>query len=76
MWFNPLTAGNTKRHNYVLASIVAADALVLKHQVISIHNTDSIIVVPKLYHKNGYFWWKHTQDIKFILKKNEPVLYG
>ena len=33
-----------------LISIVAADALVLKHQVISIHNTDSIYTVSNLFH--------------------------
>ena len=30
------------RYDQVLVSIVVADALVLQHQVISIHNTDSL----------------------------------
>ena len=40
---NPETGWRRKQ---VLVSVVAADALVLKHQTISIHNTDSIPVVP------------------------------
>ena len=57
----------------VLVSIVAADALVLKHQAISIHNTDPILTAQDQFHKiitsnlNIY-------DLKFILKKNEPVV--
>ena len=38
--------------NKMSVSIVTADALVLKHQAISIHNIDSITGVPNVYHKN------------------------
>ena len=40
----------------VLASIVAADALVLKHQGISSHNIDSMHVIPKQSHTNFSFF--------------------
>ena len=43
--FSPLSTGNTWRHHQVLVSIVAADALVLEHQAISSHNTDSMPAV-------------------------------
>ena len=39
---NPLTTGNTLRQNQVSVSIVAVDALVLKHQAISSHIADQI----------------------------------
>ena len=35
----------------VLVSIVAADALVLKHQAISTHNTDPILTAQDQFHK-------------------------
>ena len=38
---DPLTAGDFCMHNNVLVRIVSADALVLKYQVISTHNSDS-----------------------------------
>ena len=38
---NPLTTGNACNRLHVLVSIVAADGLVLQHQVISSHNTYS-----------------------------------
>ena len=34
----------------VLVSIVAADNLVQKHQAISIHNTDSVHILPNHFH--------------------------
>ena len=37
--------------NQVLARVVAADALVLKHQAISIRNADSTSIVPYYFHK-------------------------
>ena len=39
----------------VPVSTVAADGLVLKHQAISIHNTDWTPILSDLYHKNGHF---------------------
>ena len=47
MLVNPQTAGMSKRCNNVLVSIVATDALVQKHQAISIHITDLMPFVPK-----------------------------
>ena len=41
MYLNPLTTGNLT-YDLMLDSNVAADALVLKHQVISSHNADSM----------------------------------
>ena len=35
---------------------MAADVLVLKHQAISIHNTDSISIIPDWYHKSSMSW--------------------
>ena len=37
-----------ERTKYVLVGYVATDGLVLKHQAISIHNTDSILQVYSL----------------------------
>ena len=34
-------------------SIVAADAMVLKHRVISIHNSDSVLIVPDHFNKKS-----------------------
>ena len=48
---NPWTIGNAWVHNQELRSIVGIDVLLLKHQVISIHNTDSIPTVCILYLK-------------------------
>ena len=48
---NPLTIGNSWRRNGKLVSNVTADALVLKHQAISIHNTGSIPLVWHQFHK-------------------------
>ena len=42
-----LTTGNAWRYDYVLVSIVAADDLVLKHQVISINISDSMRIMPQ-----------------------------
>ena len=39
---NPLTFGNTWQYNQLFVSIVAADGLMLKHQDISTHYTDSV----------------------------------
>ena len=36
--------GNSLRHGKVLLTIVAADALVLMHQGISIHNTETVLL--------------------------------
>ena len=43
-------------HNQVLVSIVVDDGLVLKHQAISIHNTDSVFVVTCQFHKKWLFF--------------------
>ena len=40
---NPQVKGNPVMHNKVLVNIVAADALVLKHQSISSHNVDLVL---------------------------------
>ena len=41
-------------HDQFLVSIEAADGMVLKHQAISIHNTDSVFIVQVRFHKNCY----------------------
>ena len=43
---NQPTAGNASRYSHMLVNIVAADALVLKHQVIDIHSNVSMPIVP------------------------------
>ena len=48
--------------SWELVSIVAADALVLKHPVISIHNDNSIPKVSNLSDKRWYYW---TPKINF-----------
>ena len=53
---NPLITENYWRYNQALVSIVAADALVLKHQGINTHNTDSPLVASNRHHKNGSFY--------------------
>ena len=42
--YSPSITGNPWKCNLVLVSIVAADALVLKHWVISIENANSIVI--------------------------------
>ena len=48
---NPWTTGNIWRFSQVWVSIVAGDALVLKHQAITIRNTDSMVTAPYQFHK-------------------------
>ena len=52
--FNPLTTGNELKNNLMVVNIVAGDALVLKHQGISILNTEYIPIAPDHCHKK---WW-------------------
>ena len=48
---------------------VATDALVLKHQAISIHSADQVsIVLAQLHTKMLYLEWP-TQQIKILFKK-------
>ena len=54
--------GNTWRHNEVLVNIVAANALVLKHQAISSHNAD---LMPTGYHDKSYFKWVITPEVLY-----------
>ena len=49
--FNPLTTRNTQQCNQKLVSLVAADDLVLKHQVITILNPDFMPIVPHQLHR-------------------------
>ena len=61
----------------VVVSIVAANALVLKHQVISISCTDPLTIVPNLYHKKFTsnkitqysVWRKITQSLEVDANK-------
>ena len=48
-----LTTGIVSKYNNALVSIVAADTLVLKHQVINSHNIDSIPMIPIQFHINS-----------------------
>ena len=46
------TSGNTWKLDKVLVNIwTAAVAQVLKHQAISIHNTDTLSIVPEWFHE-------------------------
>ena len=48
---NPLSTGNVWGCNHIMVSIVDADGLVLKHQAISIHNTDLILILRLQFQK-------------------------
>ena len=67
--------GNYWNHNKMSVSIESADVLALKHQAISIHNTDPILVFPKQFHNNGHFQSEETWNQTFILKKTYPVIW-
>ena len=64
-----LTPGVIKMY---LQNIVDADALVLKHQVNSIHNTNPMLIVQVQFHKKCSYWPEHTGLRKFIWKKIFP----
>ena len=48
---NSLMAGNAGRCNWALVTIVAADALMLKHRAIGTYNSDLMRVVSCQLHK-------------------------
>ena len=55
LWKRVLYIWNSWTCDNILVSIVGADALVLKHQAISIHDTDSVLVliIPEQFRKNA-----------------------
>ena len=57
----------------VSVSSVAADALVLKHQAISIHNADSNMLFQNNFIQ-GCHYTEQTYDKKFILKNENSKL--
>ena len=57
-----------------MISTVAADGMVLKHQAISIHNTESWSIFQDQFHKNYKSWLEFTKDPKSILWKKS--VYG
>ena len=65
-----LTHKQLETHVCVI-STVATDALVLKHQAISMHNAGYIFIVLERLQLGGTIWEKH-----YILKKKYPVVYG
>ena len=60
---NPLTAQNAWRHNQVIVSILAADALALKHRVIDIHNADAMSVAQCEFQKECLTHWGRVTHI-------------
>ena len=69
MAFTSLTLKHRETHGCVV-STVATDALVLKHQAISIHNADKTFIVLDQYHiKISHLWWTTLQNKITFLKK-------
>ena len=65
-----LTLKRPEIHGYVV-STVATDALVLKHQAISIHNADkTFIVLGKFHIKRSHLCYT-TLENNIIFKKNQ-----
>ena len=57
-----LTLKHRETHGCVI-STVAADALVLKHQAISIHNPDyTLIVLDQFHMKILHLWWTTLEN--------------
>ena len=57
-FFGVLTHKQLKMHVCVIR-IVATDLLVLKHQAISIHSVDLVLIVlPKIHTIEWHLWWK------------------
>ena len=54
---------------------VATDALVLKHQAISIHNADLTFIVLDQFHiKLLHIMWTASENEITFWKKNDPVI--
>ena len=53
-------------------SIVVTDALVLKHQAISIQNADGLALVLGLFHTKDYLCSKHHLKLKLLPDENDP----
>ena len=69
-----LTLKHQETHG-CLVSTVATDALVLKHQAISIHNADeTFIVVDQFYIKILHKRWTASENEITSWKKNDPVI--
>ena len=58
-----------------LINIVAPDALVLKHQAISIHNADLIFIVLDLWHAKILNLLQTTSEIKITFEKKMTQLF-
>ena len=64
-----LTLKHRETHGCVV-STVATDALVLKHQAISIHNADLTFIVLDQFHiKISHLWWTTLRNKITFLKK-------
>ena len=71
-----LTHIQLETHGCVL-STVDTDALVLKHQGISIHRADQIfIVIGPISFRNRTIIGDNTKKRNYILNKNHPVVWG
>ena len=72
------TTRNVSRHGQNPDRIITADALVLKHQTVSIHDSDPITFVHVLRHftRNGFSLGEYMLDLKFNQIKNYPVVRG
>ena len=69
-----LTLKHREMHGCIV-SIVATDALVLKHQAISIHNTDwTFIVLGQFRTKILHLWWTTIENKKCFEKKLRSCL--
>ena len=54
-WVNAETIGKSHGFDEVSVNVMAADVLAMKHQVISIHNTDSIHIVIVMFSQTCCF---------------------
>ena len=70
-----LTSKHGETHGCIV-STVATDALVLKHQAISIHNADLTFIVLDQFHIKILHKWCTRLENKITFWKNEPVVWG
>ena len=69
-----LTLKHRETHGCVVSTVVT-DALVLKHQAISIHNADQTFIVLDQFHINKYHTYgEQHYEIKLHFWKNDPVV--
>ena len=63
---------NSWQCSWVIVGIVAVDAQLLKHQAISIHNTDAILVDPEQFMEQLVLIWINLESkthLSYLMQK-------